>query len=245
MLLLAGFDLALLVHAAKTDRFMPWGYVILMVPGVGGLVYIAFEILPEFLGTAQGQRARARAVKAISPNKDYLRLRDDLSLSDTMANRLALARECLATGRLDEALLHFRVLQSKDQFAEPSVWIACAETLQCLGKPAEALAELDALKARWPDFQSQSGHLLYAILLEESGRLDEALHEYAELSGYFPGAEPRARRADLLSRTGRSAAAQHEAEQLLTWMRRSPKQVRREQRQWIDLAQKIVSAARR
>ena len=33
-------DLVLIVHAAKTGRFSPWAYIILLVPLFGGLAYI-------------------------------------------------------------------------------------------------------------------------------------------------------------------------------------------------------------
>ena len=29
------------VHAAKSGRFSPWGYIILMMPGIGAIAYVA------------------------------------------------------------------------------------------------------------------------------------------------------------------------------------------------------------
>ena len=63
-----------------------------------------------------------------------------------------------------------------------------------LGEPALAVATLDELKARWPDYRSPEGHLLYAKALEGAGRDEEALAAYEAVGAYYPGAEPRVRR---------------------------------------------------
>ena len=57
-------NVVFVVHAAKTGRMMPWGYVILLLPGVGALAYILVELVPEWmamraLGTPGGPRSSA------------------------------------------------------------------------------------------------------------------------------------------------------------------------------------------
>jgi len=42
-LLLLLVNLIQIVHAAKTGRFSPWGYVIIMLPAIGALAYVAAE----------------------------------------------------------------------------------------------------------------------------------------------------------------------------------------------------------
>lgn len=236
------FSVTLLAHAAKTGRFSPWGYIILFAPGLGGIVYLLFEVLPEFFGSYRGQKLGADVKRKLSPDRNYHALRDEMAIAPTIANRAALARECLATRRFDEALVHYRVLKASDSYAEPQYWIGAARALQGLETPAPALRELDELKQRWPDYHSQEGHLLYARLLEASGRHDEALAEYEALANYYAGAEPRARRADLLLRLGRPTSARRDAELLLATLHRSPSHVQRAQREWIDMAKKVMAA---
>jgi len=36
-------NVAFIVHAAKTGRFNPWGYVMLFLPGVGALAYVLLD----------------------------------------------------------------------------------------------------------------------------------------------------------------------------------------------------------
>jgi hypothetical protein len=45
--LFAILNVLLIVHAARTGRFMPWGFVILFLPGIGALIYVAFELAPQ------------------------------------------------------------------------------------------------------------------------------------------------------------------------------------------------------
>jgi hypothetical protein len=106
-LILLLVEVALIVHAAKTGRFLPWGLIIFFIPGFGAIAYVLFELVPEWFGSVQGQQARRRVVNTLDPGKRYRVLSDQLEVTDTIANRAALAEECLALGKFDEALQHY------------------------------------------------------------------------------------------------------------------------------------------
>ena len=72
-------DVALIVHAAKTGRFQPWGYIILVLPGIGALVYIVVELLPEWLGSYKGQVAQRTVARAVNPGRRYRELTAQLA----------------------------------------------------------------------------------------------------------------------------------------------------------------------
>src|SRR5262249_19812080 len=88
--------IAMAFHAVKTGRFWPWFYIIMFLPGLGAFAYLIMELLPEWTGSYQGQRARARISRAIDPEKTYRALKNDLEIANTISNREALAQECLA-----------------------------------------------------------------------------------------------------------------------------------------------------
>jgi len=106
-LILVLVDVICVVHAAKTGRFWPWGAVVLALPGFGALAYFLMEIVPEWLGSPQGQLARQRVGKKLDPGKNYRILTDQLEVADTIANRGALAEECLELGKFEEAQHHY------------------------------------------------------------------------------------------------------------------------------------------
>jgi hypothetical protein len=100
-------NVGLIVHAAKTGRFWPWGYIILFIPGFGALAYVLVELLPEWFGSVQGQKARRHVVNTLDPSKRYRALTEQLEVADTIANRAALAEECLELGKFTEAEYHY------------------------------------------------------------------------------------------------------------------------------------------
>ncbi len=239
-LILGVLDIVLVVHAAKTGRFSPWAYVILMIPGFGALAYVLVELAPEWFGSYQGQKARKRLVATVDPQRRYRALTDDLAITDTIANRDALAAECVALGKFDEAVHHYDEIIARPMGEEPVFFLGRARAEFGQGRPADAVATLDELRRRWPDYQSADGHLLYARALEEIGRTDEAIEEYKALAGYYPGAEARVRYGVLLDRLDRKAEARAVLSELLTHMRRAPRHVRKVQAEWIGMAERAL-----
>src|SRR3954467_4228801 len=96
-------DISLIYHASRTGRLQPWAFIILMVPMIGALAYIVVELVPEWLGRPHVHKARKRGAGQVDPEKYYRELSDRLAVTDTIANRAALAEECVAVGRYDEA----------------------------------------------------------------------------------------------------------------------------------------------
>jgi hypothetical protein len=239
-LILGVLDIVLVVHAAKTGRFSPWAYVILMIPLFGAVAYVAVELVPEWLGSYQGQKARKRFVSTVDPQRRYRQFTDDLAITDTIANREALALECLELGKFDEAIHHYNEIIARPMGEEPVFFLGRARAEFGQGRPADTVATLDDLRHRWPDYQSAEGHLLYARALEEIGRTDEAIEEYKALAGYYPGAEARVRYGVLLDRLDRKAEARVVLTDLLTYMRRAPRHVRKVQAEWIGMAERAI-----
>jgi hypothetical protein len=230
-------DVSLVVHAAKTGRFSPWAYIILMIPVAGAIAYVVVELVPEWLGSYQGQHARRRVGKALNPQKAYRALRDQVEIADTIANRQALAEECIALGKFDEAEVQYDAILAKPLGDDPGFALGRARAQFGQGRFSDAKATLDDLRARWPDYQSADGHLLYARALEEDGHLDEAIEEYHAVSGYYAGIEPRVRYGLALRKAGREAEAQAVLADVVRQMRRAPKFARKVQAQWISMAE--------
>jgi hypothetical protein len=239
-LVLLVINVALIVHAAKTGRFWPWGYIILLLPGIGALVYVLAEIVPSWFGSPEGQRTRQRVANRLDPQKRYRQLTDELATTDTIANRAALAEECLALGKFSEARWHYDKILEQPLGDEPVSALGRARAEFALDQPDACVAMLDELRRRWPDYESADGHLLYARALEAAGRTDEALAEYQAVSGYYPGAEARVRHGLLLAAVGRKAEARALFSETLAQLRRAPKYVRKVQAEWIAIAEKAL-----
>jgi hypothetical protein len=235
-------DISLIYHASRTGRLQPWAFIILMVPLIGALAYIVVELIPEWYQGPDARRARQRVANRLDPEKKYRELSDRLAVTDTVANRAALAAECARVGRFEEAERHYDDILKLPMGHDPAFALGKAQAQFAGGRPGDALATLDELKQQWPDFESAEGHLLYARALAELGRIDEALEEYHAVSAYFRGAEARVRYGLLLRTAGRTADARVVFNELLIQMRRAPKYLRNSQSEWLAIAEKQLSA---
>ena len=232
----------LIVHAAKTGRFWPWGFIILFLPLAGAIAYVLVELVPQWLGSSAARRAGGRFAGAVDPTRRYRRLQGELDLVDTIANRAALAEECLALGKFDEALAHYDAILAKPQGDEPAFMLGKARAEYGLGNAAAALSSLTEIERRWPDYRSVDARLLLAMALEQAGRAEEALAAYADVAATYPGVEPRVRQAQLLQRLGREAEARAVAEEVARSLGRAPAHVRRRQAEWLAAARRIAGA---
>jgi hypothetical protein len=172
----------------------------------------------------------------------HVKLAADAETADTIANRVALADECLALGKFADAKRHYDHVIAQPLGDEPAYMVGRARAEFGLGRPARTVATLDTLREFWPDYQSADAHLLYARALDASGRTAEALAEYEALAGYFPGAEARVRWGQLLSRLGRASEAKTLFADVVAQMKRAPRYVRRMQATWIATAEAELRA---
>lgn len=234
-------DITLVYHASRTGRIQPWAFIILMVPLLGAMAYVVVELIPEWFSSPGARQPRQRVANKFDPDKRYRELSHRLADGDTIANRTNLAAECLNVARFDEAERHFDHVLSLPMGDVPQYALGKAQAQFSANHFAEALATLDDLQKRWPDFESPEGHLLYARTLAELGRIEEALEEFHAVSAYFPGAEATVRYGLLLKTMGRTAEARVVLNELLIKMRRAPRYLRSAQAEWLAVAEKQLS----
>lgn len=222
-LLLLLVDATCVIHAARNGRLNPWAWVIMLLPGIGAVAYVMLVVVPEWGEGPRGRRIKAGVAQAVSPEKRYRDAALALEIADTAANRHALASEAARLGRHDEAIALFDALIGQPMGDEPKAHEDRARVLAEAGRAAEAVAALDRLKARWPDYESPQGHLLYAEALAASGRGGEAETEYRALLGYFAGPEPALGLVRLLASLGRPGEARLLAADYVRRIETSPK----------------------
>lgn len=233
-------DITLVYHAARTGRLQPWAFIILMVPLIGALAYIVVELIPEWSAPAPSRRAAGSPPSSTRKN-NTARCPTGCSMPTPSPTAPRWPPNALERGRFDEAERHYDHIRSQPLGEEPLYALGKAKAQFGAKRPADAVATLDALKEKWPDFESGEGHLLYARALAEAGRVDEALEEYSAVITYFSGAEARVRYGLLLQKAGRNAEARVLFNELLLRMRRAPKHAQNMQAEWLAIAEKELS----
>src|SRR5256885_58265 len=79
------------IHAGKTGRPFFWVYLIILVPGLGVLAYVAVELAPELLSTRRARAAAAGVARLVDPEKEYRLAAREAEISDSVQSRTRLA----------------------------------------------------------------------------------------------------------------------------------------------------------
>lgn len=241
LILLYGIQALLIVHVIKTGRNWLWVWVLLLLPfGLGALVYVVAEILPELFRSRTAQRTARGFRKAMDPGADLRRYENEARVAGNVASRQRYAQELVRHERYDEAITQYREALTGLYEHDPNLMLGLAHAQFGTGDAAAARATLDELIRLNPEFRSPEGHLLYARALEGEGNVDKALEEYRVLAPSYPGAEASVRYAQLLEAQGKREEARKVARELLEQARIAPGHYRRAQRAWLEAAQRLL-----
>jgi hypothetical protein len=233
-------SLGLVVHCIKTGRNTIWVYVLVVmmtvVPFVGPAVYVAAELLPEWLGSRTSRRAVRGLRSTLDPESDLRRFEHEMKATGNVASRQRYADELVKLGRAREAVPIYQSCLTGVFADDPKLLLGYARAQFEAGDASGTRQTLDTLIEKNPDFKSADGHLLYARALEAEGNVEKALSEYATLNEYFAGAEAGVRYARLLIRSNQRPLAQQTLKALLDRAKYAPAHYKKVQREWLDEA---------
>lgn len=94
-------QLCAIVHVMKTGRERYWIYVLFMIPIIGGLAYLFSEIVPDIL---KNMKVQQTVTKIVTPNKNIKQLEANISMINTVNNRIELADAYFEAERYPDAV---------------------------------------------------------------------------------------------------------------------------------------------
>jgi hypothetical protein len=214
----------------RPDGF--WIWVIIMGGGVGALIYILVEVLPDVVllrGAMQvfPRRKRIRYLEAAvldNPSVGNYEELGDLYLDD---GRFAKARACFD-----------RAISPRTYAADPFYRRGLAA--MALGDHAAAVADLEQAVRIDPRYDYQRAAGLLAHELAQVGRTDEALAQFAAVTETSTLSETQYNYASLLAANGRTAEAKEWAQRILAKKPTMPAYVRRQERGWFRKAAALL-----
>ena len=212
--------------------------IILFVPGLGILAYLAVEVIPGLLRGRAAARLSQTVSAGLDPARRYREFARAVETVQSVANLRALADECVRLGHYDEAIDLYKSALTGMHETEPGAMLGLATAEFRKGDTDATSATLDRLFAANPDFSSAEADLLAARVLEASGRLPEALSAYERLSATYPGEEAKGRMALLLQKTGAEQRARAIFVEIRKSVERAPAFYRRAQREWYEIARR-------
>lgn len=233
-------QVALIVHAIKTQREYYWIFIILIFPFLGSGAYFFVEVLPEIRRSKISRQTSKKILTAIDPQRDLKQRARQLAMSNNTQNKIELARECNQHGIYDEAIQLYRESLKGIYENDPNIMLELAQTLFHNKDFQDCKTMLDQLIEHNPEFKSQEGHLLYARTLEALSDNEAALHEYQVLSEYYSGYEARCRYALLLKKQGRLEQAHLLFNEILQQANNLSSSRRKLQQDWINIAKQQV-----
>ncbi len=223
------------VHAIRQGK--PWWiFILFFFPGLGVLLYFFAEYLPSARTGDLGGAGR-RLARRLNPAAEVRRLEDEVALSNTVNNRLALADAYLQAGRGDDAVALVRTCQQGIHEDDPRVLGALARASHAAGRMDEAREAMDRLKGQ-DNLLTAAMQLLDARIAEDAGDVQGALRSYAVLARGAAGEEARARYGLLLRGLGRHDEAYALFEEMLRHARVSSGHYRRAEKEWLDIARR-------
>ena len=234
-LLIIGLQVGCIVHIVRSGREYWWILIVLFLPVIGALVYLAIEVYPEF---QRRRRPGGRITGAVSGGR-LQALRRQLEVCDSVENRRNLAEAHLGRGEPAAALPLYEACLTPAHENDPDILFGLARAYFHNGKLMEAEKFLRRVAEVSPSLQRHERDLLLARTLAGMGRADQAATLYEALLPGFTGEEARYRYAELQWRRGSKAKARELIEAILDKARLAAGPYRRREREWIRGAKRL------
>jgi hypothetical protein len=221
-----------IVHFVRRRPESYWLFIILIGGGLGALIYIAIEVIPDagLLRTTFQVFPRRRHIKQLqaaiidNPSIGNYEELGDLYLED---KKYAQAREC-----------YDKVIAARPDTPDPFYRraLAALEMNDC----SAAVADLEIVVARDPKYDYQRAAGLLAYGLGKTGHPDRALALFADVTELSTLSETQYNYASLLADQGRTAEAREWAEKILRKKPTMPNYLRRRERPWFRRAKALL-----
>jgi hypothetical protein len=220
-----------ILHFVRRRPETYWLWIILMFGGVGALIYIAVEVVPDaglLRGTFQvfPRRKRIKQLEGLildNPSVGNYEELGDLYLDD---GQFARAREC------------FDKVLAKTESVDPFYRRALCE--MALNDFADAAVDLERVVALEPKYDYQRAAGLLAHVLAKNGEREKAGALFAETLQTSTLSETQHNYACFLAAEGRKGEARELAERILRKKATMPEYIRRRERPWFRKARALL-----
>ncbi|MEO6340762.1 MAG: hypothetical protein ABIO39_12025 [Caulobacteraceae bacterium] len=230
------FTAVMVWHAVKTGRQQTWLFILILAPGLGGLVYFLCCVIPDLMGGPQARRLGAAAKEKLDPTRAYREAKAACDDSPTTGARMRLAAAAFDLERYEEAEDLYRQAAQGVHEEDPALLFGRAQALVELRRYQDALAMLVKLGETGEKGRTSQAALAMGRAYEGLGQYDEADTAYEWASARFPGLEASARYVAFLVLAGRRAEAETLMAEIEKRAARAQEHFRKEARHWRDFA---------
>lgn len=180
------------IHAVRSGQQTYWLFILFSFPLLGSIVYFLAIYLPDSRLERGARRAVAKAAKALDPTRALREARAAFEYTPTAQHQMRLAAALLDAGQADEAASHYEACLKGPFAGDLEIRWGAAQAWQAGGRHAQAMAQLQAIRAQEPGFRADAVSVALARALGDSGRHDEARAEFESAVARFGSFETKA-----------------------------------------------------
>jgi hypothetical protein len=209
-----------------------WLWIIILGGGLGALVYIVAEVLPDaaLLRVAMNQYSRRRRIEQLEAT---------ILVNPAIGNQEELADLCLDEGRFARAReLYDRVIKAQPEAIDPYYRRGLAEL--ALGDAAAAANDLERVVAKDPKYDIYRAIGMLAQAHSLLGHAERAEELFKEATGISTLSETYYNYASFLASRDRKIEAKEWAQRILAKKPTMPGYLRRRERPWFRKAAALV-----
>lgn len=238
--IVVAIQLCFAYHALKSGHARWWLFVIMGFPVAGCVLYYFVEVFPASRESRRAGKAVRSIIKSFDPHKELRERAADVESCGSIANRVALARECIANAMYGEAATLYRSCLSGLHENDSHLRFGLAQALLLASEFVEAEKIARSLRETEQQFRPSEVRMVLAQALEGLHRFDEALVEFKLLAESYRGEEGRWRYGALLKRMGRGEEAREVFQRILRNAERMSRHHRDAQNEWLTLAKENI-----
>jgi hypothetical protein len=231
------------VHCVKTGRQWYWVWIIVLFSVIGALAYFLVEIAPSLGGSSAVRSANRAVTNIIDPDRELRARGANFAISNNVDSTCKYADQLIQKGKYEEAINIYKDARKGLFQYDPLLLKGLARVYFTTRQFGECSAVLVELMQHNPDHRNGDNRLLYAMALEEDGRLAEAQREYEAIIDSYPGPEAKCRYAQLLQKQGANEQALALFRDINLVATNAPKHYQRLHKEWIVVAQNAIKAS--
>jgi hypothetical protein len=167
-------QLLLIIHMIKTHQESFWLYLLIFVPGIGGLAYLIVVVLPDLRTSRHTRQVVQKIDQRVRTNRRLKELEQTLAIADTVANRINLADAYMEHGNYTQAVDYYQQCLQGIFKNDRTITTKLLRALFYAAQYEQALALAHRLEGE-QKFTSVDDRLLYIRCQEKALGADQAI----------------------------------------------------------------------